>query len=564
MQETQNQEAIIFDTTLREGMQTPGGIGGTLEERVYAANLISRFADFVELGMPANAVDYGIISAIKESFIENRRESGIAVLCRIRKDDIDKGEKVLERYHKTCAHLFVGTSEEHRDNRFRGEWTPEDYERNIENMLAYAAEKDFDYIMFSPEDSYRTFQESHKLFFMFVDAAIRGYERGNKGKRKTKLILNFPDTVGLSTLTEFDGMLDKIIERYGKSIEICLHGHDDNGTSTPQAQEEYIKGKARWLQTTFGKLGERNGIAQTEAVIAGLINRGYLKRKSYFESKDLVVPYAKAILAALGRIIPEEALVSGYRTNVSTAGIHTDIASKDNATYHINGTKFGATPVLEFGPTSGSEQIRPLLHELGFEFEKHDPTLDRFANELKQQCNDEKRSLTETDVMYQAVKIFGNVEDPMQNIGYRIVIETGFKPTVEMDGEYNGHKFHLTTDETEGSIEGIISGLDEVINSEGERTLSLVKFEPTVVPKIPAEYLTWTPGEFPRVPEGLDMHSDLRVITGIRNKSATNGHEVYYGYACEEDSAGTMFDSVIDAIVKMTTIEKYFAEKAKL
>ena len=57
------------------------------------------------------------------------------------------------------------------------------------------------------------------------------------------------------------------------------------------------------------------------------------------------------------------------------------------------------------------------------------------------------------------------------------------------------------------------------------------------------------------------MHSDLRVITGIRNKSATNGHEIFYGFACEEDVTGTMIDSVIDAVVKMTTIEKWYNKK---
>ncbi|MBW2965847.1 hypothetical protein KY342_01945, partial [Candidatus Woesearchaeota archaeon] len=124
--ETAQFEPVIYDTTLREGLQTPGGIGGNLAERIYAANLIARFADWVELGMPANNVDYKIIEAVKGSFIENEREAGIAVLCRNKEFDIDRAEEVLQGYHTTLAHLFIGTSQEHRNHRFKGGWTKED------------------------------------------------------------------------------------------------------------------------------------------------------------------------------------------------------------------------------------------------------------------------------------------------------------------------------------------------------------------------------------------------------------------------------------------------------
>src|SRR3989338_6054178 len=70
----------IFDTTLREGFQTPGGIGASLEERIYAAALIQRYSHWVELGMPANNVDYGIISIIRDRFLQEEYPVGIAVL----------------------------------------------------------------------------------------------------------------------------------------------------------------------------------------------------------------------------------------------------------------------------------------------------------------------------------------------------------------------------------------------------------------------------------------------------------------------------------------------------
>ncbi|MFH1181723.1 MAG: hypothetical protein V1702_02080 [Candidatus Woesearchaeota archaeon] len=537
-------EPIIYDTTLREGMQTPGGIGGSLEERVYAANLISRFADYVEVGMPANTVDFDIISEIRKSFEENRRQAGIAVLCRLKNEEIDSAVDALAGYHNTLAHIFIGTSEEHRRVRFKGRWELSDYESGIEQVVAYSASKGFSRVMFSPEDSFRTFKESPQDFFRFVDAAVRGYGAGEE-----KLILNFPDTVGLSTISEFDSMLDSIISRYGSSIEISLHGHNDRGSSIQQALDAFTKGKARWLQTTFGNLGERNGIAQTEAVIVALAERGFC-RHSADDFKQLV-PYTAAILGALGRTVPDEAIVSGSRTNVSTAGIHTDIASKDIATYHINGDKYGATPAMEFGPTSGAEQLLSLLEGIGFSFEKSDEALKEFVDERKEQCNREKRSLSETDILYHAVKTFGDIEDPMKDVSYSIKTEKSKKTAVDLSCSYTGNKA-TSSSEANGAVEAIVGALDKIVSRESGH-LHLVQFNPSVAPKIPAKYLQWEQGKYPDVPSGLDIGSDFRLQTGIMNGSG----RIYNGFASGEDTFQTIADSCIDAVVKMAAIERW-------
>jgi 2-isopropylmalate synthase len=249
---TTNIEPIIYDTTLREGMQTPGGIGGTNRERIYAANLISRYADWVEIGMPANDVDFAIIRAIGKSFKQNSREAGIAVLCRNKQLDIDRAAESIAGFPRSLAHLFIGTSEEHRKSRFGGRWETSDYESNIRDHVAMAAAKPFTRIMFSPEDSFRTFEQSPDLFFRFVDAALEGYDTSG---REEPLVLNFPDTVGKSTIEEFcHDMLDCIVPRYEGKIEISLHPHNDSGAALQQAAVAYLSGRANWLQCVFGGL----------------------------------------------------------------------------------------------------------------------------------------------------------------------------------------------------------------------------------------------------------------------------------------------------------------------
>jgi 2-isopropylmalate synthase len=550
--------AIIFDTTIREGMQTPGGIGASLDEKIYAANLISRYADWIELGMPANPADRKDIAAIVDSLKKNQRDVGVAVLCRNNHYDIDQAVATIGHYQRSMAHLFIGTSDEHRSNRFDGKWKVEDYEKNIEDSVRYAASKSFERVMFSPEDAYRTFNENPEFFFRFVDAAINGYEEGSKSVgRKSKLILNFPDTVGASTIDEFKGMISKIKERYSDKIEISVHGHNDSSASNQQAIMCYFDGTVDVIQTTFGMLGERNGIAQTEAVIAMLNERGALDKKKYNDKmlKELV-PATYAILGALGKTVPDVAQVSGRRTNVSVAGIHTEIAKNDNNTYHCYGTRYGALPELEFSVTSGAGQIIPVLQKIGIVKDKKDPAIADFVNKMKEVCNAEKRMLCETDVMYAAIHYFGNMEDPMIIEDYSVVIHRNKPVEVNVIGTYKGRKFSIEREQA-GTLEAFIAGFNQVINSGNGKSLKLVNFIPEVRPRIPQEYLTWEAGSYPKVPRGLNLESDMQVSTAIKNSCPTNGDRIYYGFAKAEDSVKPIIESAIDAIVKMCAIEKW-------
>src|SRR3989344_7436506 len=168
-------EPIIFDTTLREGFQTPGGIGASLDERVYVTALIQRYAHWVELGMPANNVDYGIISAIRDRFLEENYDVGIAVLARCNPKDIGRSEEVMENYPNNLIHLFVGTSNQHRGARFSTPKKVEEYEELIRSSVGDAASRaTFSRVMFSPEDSYRTWDQDHKLLIDFIKAAKEG------------------------------------------------------------------------------------------------------------------------------------------------------------------------------------------------------------------------------------------------------------------------------------------------------------------------------------------------------------------------------------------------------
>ncbi|MFX1260114.1 MAG: hypothetical protein ACFFAN_19875 [Promethearchaeota archaeon] len=540
-------QPIIYDTTLREGMQTPGGIGGSMEEKIFAANHIAVFADWVEIGMPANIIDYELIRSIKQSYQVNNVKTGIAVLCLNRKEDIDKAQEVIGDYKKTLAHIFIGTSEEHRKNRFGGKKSKQEYCNDIKKVLKYAAQKSFTRIMFSPEDSFRTFKESKEDFFDFVNGAISGYEEGkNKFKRDEKLVLNFPDTVGKSTILEFEQMLDEIIKRYNDKIEISVHCHNDSSASNQQAIEVFINKKANWLQTTFGGLGERNGIASTEGIIVNLAERGYLKDKPYCNKKDFstLVLRTHAILAALGRRVPDEAIVSGSRVNISTAGIHTDLVVKDFATYHINGNKYGAKPMIEFGSTSGANQLIPVLKKIGINKIKKE--LIPFAEQLKKKCNSAKAAMSETDIMYEAIHYFYEFEDPFIVSDYCIRNQKNRRLIVLLKGIYYGKSFKEINYGSR-TLETLINTIKRITGY-----IELIDFKPQVIPRIPEKYLTWKQGETPAIPDGLDICSYLKVTTQI-----TDGNDIYTGEGTTDDVFKSIIDSTINAMIKMETIKKF-------
>lgn len=181
-------------------------------------------------------------------------------------------------------------------------------------------------------------------------------------------------------------------------------------------------------------------------------------------------------------------------------------------------------------------------------------------NRLKGMSNREKRSLTETDVIYEAVKYFSGIEDSLKDVNYKVVTTSGQPSSIQLSCVYDGERKTVECS-ANGAVEAVIASLDKIINVRGERTLHLARFDPRVVPKVPQEYLQWQIGEYPKTSIDLDVHSDLRVQTGIRNTNAANGHKTYYGIASEEDSFKTVVDSIIDAVRKMITIERWYAAR---
>jgi len=544
----------IFDTTLREGFQTPGGIGASLEERIYAASLISRYCDWIELGMPANNTDYPKIKAIKEKFNEEGYDAGIAVLARCVPLDIERAAEVMHDYPKSLIHLFIGTSEEHRSVRFGGAKTDEDYIKMIERSVADAASRaEFSRVMFSPEDAYRTFKEDRETFARFLMAAIRGYKKGNAvAGRKDPLIANLPDTVGYSTIMEFDEMIEYAHELFGGNIELSVHHHNDSGMADAATIHSYQKHRVPFLQTTFAGLGERNGMGSTERVIKTLNERGMLKdsRISKPENLSELDKAAEAILWILGRQVPEEYL---RRINITTSGVHSAAVIKSSRTYHIFGERYGSELYVELGPTSGSKQVMEVLSSHGISYDAK--RIEEFADKLKEEANKRKSPLSITHIIYEAGKYFnGNEDDGLIVRDYRVQTTDDGITFLKIMGTIDGEPFKLEQ-KANGPVEASIEALNDVIKKHTgtDEGITLEDYGLRVIPNIGREYLNWKKGAKPRIPEKIGEDAHLAVKVVLRNGDG----RIYEGWARHENSTKAEVDAVIDAMSKMYALHKW-------
>ena len=551
------QEPTIFDTTLREGFQTPGGIGASLEERIYIASLIQRYADWVELGMPANNVDYDVISAIRDRFLQEKYPAGIAVLARCNQLDIERSAKVMKDYPNNMIHLFVGVSEEHRKNRFEKPKTPEEYKQDIKNNVEMAASSStFLRVMYSPEDAYRAFRNDNELFIEFIGSAKEGYDAGNRVVgRKPPLVINLPDTVGCSTVNEFGELVAKVKKAFGNSIELSVHCHNDSFEADSQVLNVYQMFGGKWIfQGTFGRLGERNGIASTDLMIKKFAERGYFKDSRIVHEENLreLDPITKAILWSLGRDAPQEHL---YRNNISTSGIHTDIVRKDIKTYHFNGEKYGSGVEIELGPTSGTKQVINILEKYDIRYDKN--RLESFTDNLKKISNERKAPISLTEILYEAsIEFNGNDKNDGINVT-KCEVATDVlsgKTKLNMQGHIDNKcfdEYHIHN----GPVEAAMELLNRVINNHrGCNTeIKLESYNSRIIHIIGKEYTNWEIGSKPKIPKEIGKNAHQAISLIFKNGDG----ERYHGWARHENSTSSEILSVIDGMSKMYALQKW-------
>ena len=346
----------IFDTTLRDGEQSPGCSMHTAEKVRMALQLERLGVDSIEGGFPiASAGDFEAVQAISEAV----KGAKVAALCRCRPKDIEVGGKALEHARHPVIHTFLATSALHLKWKLKIS-AGEALHQAVEAVrLARTFVED---VEFSAEDASRTDYGYLKEVLQAV------FEAGAR-------TLNVPDTVGYALPAEYAEMVGKLVHDIPRAV-ISVHCHNDLGLAVANSLAAVAAG-ARQIECTINGIGERAGNTSLEEVVMALkVRREVLQVETGIRS-ELLVPTSTQLSTVTGVWPQPNKAIVGRNAFAHEAGIHQDGMLKNPLTYEIMTPQSVGVPDsrLVLGKHSGRHALGRRYEQLGYAFERRD--LDR-------------------------------------------------------------------------------------------------------------------------------------------------------------------------------------------
>ena len=369
----------IFDTTLRDGEQSPGASMNTGEKLRLAGRLEKLGVDVIEAGFPAASEgDFEAVSRIAEDI----RECQVAALCRAGKDDIDKAWAAVKHAAKPRIHTFIATSDIHLEYKLK--MSREQVLKAASEAVAYARSL-ADSVEFSAEDGSRS--DPDFLCEVFGAAIAAG-----------AAVVNLPDTVGYAIPSEFEEMVRYVMANtpgMDRAI-LSVHCHNDLGLATANTLAA-IRAGARQAEVTINGIGERAGNTSLEEVVMAMHTRpNYLPMETGIVTEHLY-PTSRLVSMITGMIVQPNKAIVGANAFAHEAGIHQDGVLKNPMTYEIMkpetvGLK---TSNLVLGKHSGRAALRSRLKEMGYDLS--DEEVNQVFAEFKRLA-DRKKSVMDEDL----------------------------------------------------------------------------------------------------------------------------------------------------------------------
>jgi len=341
----------IFDTTLRDGEQSPGFSMNTSEKLKMARQLAALNVDVIEAGFPI--ASRGDLEAV-QTVAKEIREVPIAALARAKKEDVSAALEALEPAAAPRLHVFLATSDLHL--RVKLNMTREQALEAIAAMIRYGRQH-VDVVEFSAEDAGRTdIDFLCQVCRVAVDAGAT--------------VLNLPDTVGYAVPEEYGAMFTKVRESLGdpEGITLSAHCHDDLGLAVANSLAA-IRAGARQIECTINGIGERAGNASLEEVVVALAVRKDNFGVTTGIRLDQLFPASRLLTEITGAQVAPNKAVVGANAFAHEAGIHQDGIIKNPLTYEILSPQTVGVPnrSLVVGKHSGRHALRMTLKDLGYE-----------------------------------------------------------------------------------------------------------------------------------------------------------------------------------------------------
>jgi len=445
---------IIFDTTLRDGEQSPGA-SMTRDEKLRIARQLERLkVDVIEAGFAAASQgDFEAVKAIADAI----RESTVCSLARANDRDIGRAAEALKGAARSRIHTFIATSELHMEKKLR--MTREQVLEQAIQAVRFARNLTDD-IEFSPEDGYRSDPE---FLARVVEAVIR------EGART----INIPDTVGYAIPELYGEFIKTLRERVPNSDQAIwsVHCHNDLGMAVANSLAGVKIGGARQIECTINGLGERAGNCSLEEVVMAVKTR-----RDYFGldvrvDPSQIVPASKMVSQTTGFVVQPNKAVVGANAFAHASGIHQDGVLKARDTYEIMRAEdvgWSANRIV-LGKLSGRNAFKQRLQELGVVLESEAEINAAFVR--FKDLADRKAEIFDEDIIALVMdESVTQVQEHFRLVALAQRSETGERPQAQVVFA-EGETEHRTESDGNGPVDAVLKAIESKVQSGAEMLL---------------------------------------------------------------------------------------------
>ncbi|MBX2807529.1 MAG: 2-isopropylmalate synthase [Cellvibrionaceae bacterium] len=443
---------VIFDTTLRDGEQSPGA-SMTRDEKVRIAKMLEKMrVDVIEAGFPiASPGDFAAVKAVAEVV----KDSTVCGLARAIPADIERAAEAVKAANRSRIHTFIATSPIHM--KYKLQMEPDAVLAQAVNAVKQARNHTDD-VEFSLEDGSRT---EFDFMCQVIEAAI------NAGAGT----INIPDTVGYAEPGEFGKMFSRVIANVPNADRAIFsaHCHNDLGLAVANSLSAVMHG-ARQIECTVNGLGERAGNAALEEIVMGVRTRQDIYPVDTAIDSVHIVPTSRLVSSITGFPVQPNKAIVGANAFAHESGIHQDGVLKKRETYEImQAEQVGwHTNKLVLGKHSGRAAVKARCDDLGIHFESKadfDEIFARFkvlADKKHEIFDEDLQALVgHGDSAVAPVYTFDNME---------VICKTGEQPQAKVHLSLHGQK-QITAALGAGPVDAAFKALEKVAHSGAELKL---------------------------------------------------------------------------------------------
>ncbi len=441
---------IIFDTTLRDGEQSPGA-SMTKDEKVRIAKILEKMrVDVIEAGFAiASQGDFEAVQAVAKAV----KDSTVCSLARALDKDIDRAGEAIKNTNSARIHTFIATSDIHMKMKLR--MTPDEVVSQAVRSVKRAT-KFTNNIEFSPEDAGRS---DIDFLCRIIEAAI---DAG-------ATTINIPDTVGYNIPHQFGETMRELIERVPNSDKAIFsaHCHNDLGLAVSNSLSAVLNG-ARQVECTINGLGERAGNTSLEEVVMAVRTRqDVFGCDTNIDTKNILAA-SRLVSSITGFVVQPNKAIVGANAFAHEAGIHQDGILKHRETYEIMKAEDVGwhANTLVMGKHSGRNAFRVRMSELGVEFDSDDELNNAFSR--FKALADKKHDIFDEDLQALVTEAQAEATEVIRLISLKVCTETGKENTADITLLIDG-KEKSASAKTSGAVDATFNAI-----------LSLVDIEPTL------------------------------------------------------------------------------------